>query len=68
MSQDVLAGSLLGMALALMVYRFYYPPLISSHCDKPFLSLKKNIDDAGLSSVLVDLENSANVREARRLI
>lgn len=34
--QDVLVGSLLGMVVALVTYRGYYPPLSHSHAHLPY--------------------------------
>jgi len=34
---DIIAGSMIGIAVAYYVYFMYYPPLHSSHCDQPKL-------------------------------
>ncbi|KAL7291330.1 hypothetical protein TKK_0014931 [Trichogramma kaykai] len=39
--QDVLTGSLIGLAMTFLCYRHYYPPLDCLVCHKPYISLKK---------------------------
>lgn len=41
---DVTAGSLLGMLIAFLIYRRYYPSLWSSSCDTPYANRAESSD------------------------
>ncbi|XP_064465762.1 phospholipid phosphatase 5-like [Ornithodoros turicata] len=44
--QDVLAGSLLGLSVAFLCYRQYYPSLVHLYCDKPYTQLPCGLQSA----------------------
>jgi diacylglycerol diphosphate phosphatase / phosphatidate phosphatase len=62
---DVTIGSVLGLLVANFVYRTYYPPLRSSHCDMPFPSRMEMASGYGK---LRDEENPRSPRAREREI
>ncbi|XP_020912706.2 phospholipid phosphatase 5 [Exaiptasia diaphana] len=60
--QDITIGSILGLTIAIICYRQYYPALNKPHCDLPYTAFVplKHIDDNHTQAILPLLASDAN--------